>query len=120
MAGPCGCRRGRCAALFVLALILVIPHRATAAPVVETRDFTVFVDGKAGGDAHMTINKHDDGSIIMTCDTDIRVRVKVGILSHEYTYSLRRRSLERGPRPALREHVQRRRQALRRHGRGGR
>jgi hypothetical protein len=78
--------------LVVLAAF-TIPGPAMAAPVVETRDFTVCVDSKPGGDAHMTINKQEDGSVIMTCDTDVKARVKVGILWHDYTYSLRAREV---------------------------
>jgi hypothetical protein len=76
-----------------VSFFLVQSSFAAAAPVVETRDFTVFVDGKAGGDAHMTINKQDDGSLIMTCDTDINVRISIGILWHDYVYSLRAREV---------------------------
>jgi hypothetical protein len=67
--------------------------RAAAAPDVETRDFTVMVDGKPSGDVHMTLNKQDDGSVIVTCDTDIKVTVKIGLLTKQYTYSYRGREV---------------------------
>ena len=56
---------------------------ATAAEV-ETRDFTVLVSGRPSGEAHMTIHRRDDGSIVMRCDTDIRV--KVGIINYKFVY----------------------------------
>ncbi len=42
---------------------------------VETREFTVLVDGKRAGDAQMTIHRADDGTLNMHCDTDIAVKV---------------------------------------------
>ncbi len=56
---------------------------------VETRDFNVFVDGKRAGAAHMTIQKADDGTITMSCDTDITVPV----LFFTYKYSYRGREV---------------------------
>jgi hypothetical protein len=49
----------------------------------ETRDFTVLVDNKPAGAAHMTITKQDDGTTTMDCQTD----VKVTVLLYTYTYS---------------------------------
>jgi hypothetical protein len=72
---------------------LLNPPRGTAAPEVETRDFNVLVDGKPGGDVHMTINKQEDGSVIMTCDTDIKVQVAIGPFTKTYTYSYRGREV---------------------------
>ena len=44
---------------------------ARAAAVVETRHFTVSVDGKDSGELHMTITKQEDGTQTMQCDTKI-------------------------------------------------
>jgi hypothetical protein len=89
-----GCACGsRCGIIFgwvvVVACAVLTPGDATAAPEVETRDFSVFVDGKPSGDVHMTINKQDDGSVIVNCDTDI----KVVVLIKQYIYSYRGREV---------------------------
>ena len=91
---PCGsCRLLMRAWILVAACAVLAPGRAASAPEVETRDFSVFVDGKPSGDVHMTINKQEDGSVIMTCDTDIKVVVGVGPFSKQYTYSYRGREV---------------------------
>jgi hypothetical protein len=46
---------------------------AARAADVETRDFAISVDGKSAGDAHMTFNRQEDGSTVMSCDTDVKV-----------------------------------------------
>ncbi len=91
MAGsPCGSRRGIMLVWIVVAVgMLQAPGRVAAAPEVETRDFSVFVDGKPSGDVHMTINKQEDGSVIVSCDTDIKVTVVI----KQYTYSYRGREV---------------------------
>ncbi len=70
----------------ILAVALLGGSPAPAAEV-ETRDFQVLVDGKLAGTAQMTINKQDEGGYVMSCDTDLRVRV----LLVTYTYSYRGR-----------------------------
>jgi hypothetical protein len=62
--------------------------RAGAAEI-ETRDFTVYVDAKKAGEVHMTINRQDDGSTAVSCDTDVRV----GAIITLYKYSYRGREL---------------------------
>jgi len=62
---------------------------AARAADVETRDFNVFVDGKRSGAAHITIQKADDGTVVMSCDTDITVPV----LFFTYKYSYRGREV---------------------------
>jgi hypothetical protein len=52
---------------------------------IETRDFNVLVDGKATGEAHMTIHKQEDGGTIVKTDTDILVKLLVG----HYRYAFR-------------------------------
>src|ERR1700692_1039401 len=50
----------------------------------ETRDFRVLVDGKPRGEAHMTFNRQDDGTITMSCDTDVQVRFL--LITYKYSY----------------------------------
>jgi hypothetical protein len=49
----------------------------------ETREFIVKVDGKPAGYNNMTIQRQDDGTTIVSCDTS--VRVKVLIKTYVYT-----------------------------------
>lgn len=70
------------------ALSLVIGTRAATAEV-ETRDFTVYVDAKKAGDVHMTINRQDDATTSVACDTD----VSIGAIITLYKYSYRGREL---------------------------
>jgi hypothetical protein len=68
-------------ALAVLATLAMGNARAAE---VETREFQVLVDGKNAGTAQMTIKKQEDGVIIMTCDTDIKVKVLIKTYSYSY------------------------------------
>lgn len=43
----------------------------------EIREFIVKVDGKPQGHANMTIQRQDDGTTIVSCDTDVRVKVLI-------------------------------------------
>lgn len=49
----------------------------------ETREFVVKVDGKPSGHANMTIQRQDDGTTTVSCDTSVRVK----ILIKNYTYT---------------------------------
>jgi hypothetical protein len=51
---------------------------------VEVRDFTVSVDGKRAGDAHMNLNRQDDGTTTVAWDTDISVTIFV--VTYKYSY----------------------------------
>jgi hypothetical protein len=51
----------------------------------ETREFTVKVDGRPAGYANMTIQRQDDGTTIVSCDTNVRVKV----LIKTYVYTCR-------------------------------
>ena len=53
----------------------------------ETREFVVKVDGKPSGSANMTIQGQDDGTTIVSCDTN--VKVKVLIKTYVYTCQTR-------------------------------
>lgn len=70
--------------VLVVALTLVYCTTSARAADIETRDFTVTVSGKAAGEVHMTIHKHDDGKIVLRCDTDINVKMLIG--SYKYVY----------------------------------
>lgn len=59
---------------------------AARAADVETRDFTVAVDGKRAGEAHMTIQRQDDGAVSMRCDTDITVKIAALFKAYSYSY----------------------------------
>ena len=71
--------------LLGLGLALLAPAWAAAADI-ETRDFRVTVDGKHGGDAHMTIHRQDDGTVSMQCDTDIVLWYLAGLKKYVYTF----------------------------------
>lgn len=66
------------------ALLTASPARA-ADP--ETRDFTVYVDGKPSGTTTMAISRRDDGSVEMACATN--VFVKVLLIKYRYTLQSR-------------------------------
>lgn len=69
-------------------LVLASPTLARGADI-ETRDFNVLVDGKPTGEAHITIHKQEDSTIVVTSDTDILVKLLVG----HYRYSFRGREI---------------------------
>src|SRR5947209_2134654 len=74
-----------CLLVAVVALVAPAGEAARAADI-ETRDFNVLVDGKAAGQVHMTINRQDDGTITLKCDTDISVTY---LRIYKYIYSYR-------------------------------
>jgi hypothetical protein len=51
----------------------------------ETREFTVRIDGKPAGHYTMTINRQDDGTVIMAGEADIKVSYL--FVSYKYKYS---------------------------------
>jgi hypothetical protein len=53
---------------------------------VESRDFSVSVDGKPAGDYHMTITAEPDGSVTMAGQADIKVNYL--IFNYRYTIKL--------------------------------
>jgi YD repeat-containing protein len=55
----------------------------------ETREFAVLVDGKPAGTAQMNIEKKDDGSTVVSCDTNVTVRV----LIKKYVYTCQTREV---------------------------
>lgn len=72
-------------AVLGLALLITagVAFPALAADI-ETRDFAVVVAGKPAGEVHMTIHRQDNGSVVMRCDTDIKVTI--GLASYKYVY----------------------------------
>jgi hypothetical protein len=68
-------------------LALVLSAGGTRAADSETREFVVKVDGKPAGYANMTIQQQDDGTTIVSCDTNVRVKV----LIKTYVYTCRTR-----------------------------
>src|SRR5215471_1620440 len=76
-----GARRWLLAACVALALGAA---RGVAADS-ETREFNVFVDNKIAGKATMKIERRDDGTIAVACDSS--VEVKVLFVTYRYTYT---------------------------------
>jgi hypothetical protein len=58
-------------------LIALVSAAAARAADSETREFVVKVDGKPSGYANMNIQRQDDGTTIVSCDTNVRVRVLI-------------------------------------------
>jgi hypothetical protein len=50
----------------------------------ETREFSVYVDGKPAGGAQMTMQRQDDGTTQMICSS--RVKVRVLLITYTYDY----------------------------------
>lgn len=71
--------------LLCLGMALFTPGLAMAADI-EVRDFTIWVDGKRGGEYHMTITRQDDGTITMTGQADLRLSYLAGLKTYTYTY----------------------------------
>ena len=65
------------------ALLLVGIARAGAADV-EIRTFAIQVDGKKSGEYQMNIKRQDDGSVVLTAQSDVRVTL---LAIPVYTYS---------------------------------
>jgi hypothetical protein len=76
-----GCRLGLW--LTVLASLVLSGSPLWAADI-ETRDFAVFVGGKAAGEVHMTIHKQDANTTSVRTDTDIKV--SHGLITFKYSF----------------------------------
>ncbi len=85
---PRGARVCQGLACAVLALLFAGATTAHAADS-ETREFAVLVDGKPAGSANMTIARQDDGSTVVSCDTNVMVRV----LIKKYVYTCQTREV---------------------------
>ena len=80
--------------LAVTAGLLAIGGQARAADV-ETRIFTVGVDGKKAGDYQLTISRLADGSLATSAASDVRVTI---LAIPVYTYTYRGREVWKGGR----------------------
>jgi len=81
--------------LFVgIGLLLPGTGRAVAADV-ETRDFTIQVDGKPAGEYHMTIRRQDDGTVSLSAQSEVHVKV---LLVNVYNYVYRGEEVWKGGR----------------------
>jgi hypothetical protein len=69
--------------------LLIAGGTAVRAADSETREFAVLVDGKPAGSANMTIQRQDDGSTVVACDTNVMVRV----LIKKYVYTCQTREV---------------------------
>ncbi len=67
------------------ALAMLLGADAARAADSEVREFVVKVDGRPAGYANMTIQQQDDGTTIVSCDTNVRVKV----LIKTYVYTCR-------------------------------
>ncbi len=88
-------RSGVGGAGWVVLTALAVCGSGARASDVETREFSLFVDGKHRGDAQMTIHQADDGTLTMHCDTEINI--KVGPISW-YSYKYRGQETWKGGR----------------------
>ncbi|MHB1426301.1 MAG: DUF6134 family protein [Gemmataceae bacterium] len=69
------------------AFVVLLSAGGVRAAESETREFVVKVDGKPSGSANMTIQRQDDGTTLVSCDTNVRVKV----LIKTYVYTCRTR-----------------------------
>lgn len=76
-------------ALVCAGLMLVADGSAVRAGDSETREFAVLVDGKPAGTASMAIQRQDDGSTVVSCDTSVTVKV----LFKKYVYTCQSREV---------------------------
>jgi hypothetical protein len=68
------------------AVWLAITGAAARAADIEVRDFITRIDGKPAGDYHMTITRHDDGSLSLAGQAAIKV-TKLGITVYHYSFT---------------------------------
>jgi hypothetical protein len=71
--------------LLCLGAMVGVPALSRAADA-EVRDFAIWVDGKRGGEYHMTIQAQDDGTISMGGQADVRLSFLAGLKVYTYTY----------------------------------
>ena len=72
------------------AIVLVLDLPQAWAADVETRNYTIQVDGKKAGDYRLTIQAQGDGSVAVSAVSDVRVTV---LAIPVYTYSYRGREV---------------------------
>jgi hypothetical protein len=67
-------------------VLLLMAGSPVAAADTETRDFTVFIDGRNAGTYQMRITRQDDGTRVMLGQADVHIRY---LLVYNYTYQYR-------------------------------
>jgi hypothetical protein len=93
--GPARARFTTTFALAAVAGVLLFGPSLVRAADVETRTFTVSVDGKKAGDYQMVVQRQADGSLVMSGSSDVRVTL---LAIPVYTYSYRGREVWKGVR----------------------
>jgi hypothetical protein len=83
----CNVRRWSRVGRWLVCLVAMMLGASVRAADSETRDFVVRVDGKPSGGANFTIQKQDDGTTVVVCDTNVRVKV----LLKTYVYTCQTR-----------------------------
>jgi hypothetical protein len=83
LVGSCAASLGKWTLLSALLLATGVSQAAAADK--ETRVFRVLVDNKRAGEYFLTISREDNGSVVVTGETD----VKVSFLAFTYRYSYR-------------------------------
>ncbi len=71
-------------ALLATAALALAPHARAADT--EVRTFNVSVDGKPSGQYTMTFTKGGDGSLTISCDAHVKVKV-LGVTAYHYDYT---------------------------------
>src|SRR5262245_7829488 len=71
----------------IAGFVLLGSGAAARAADTEVRDFVVQIDGKRSGEAHMSIQRQDNGTTVVNCDTDVKFKVLLGIKTYTYTYN---------------------------------
>ncbi len=66
--------RAGCRVLLAYLALLLAPLAPAWADDTETREFSVFVDGKEAGSSRMTLVQQDDGTTNMTATVDVKFR----------------------------------------------
>jgi hypothetical protein len=78
-------RTERWGCLAATLLVLAAGVAPAAAAETEARDFNVLVDGSRAGDYHVTIQHQDNGNLVMTLVSEVRVKV-LGVTFYSYNY----------------------------------
>lgn len=82
---------GKCPKLLILSAALLLPLAASSVRAAdpETREFTIRVDGKPSGTAVMRIENKDDGSTVVSLDSNVTVK----FLFKKYVYTCQSREV---------------------------
>src|SRR5262249_29514009 len=79
------CRLQTCRSWLLAGCVILAAGPAPRAAETESRDYAVLVDGQHAGKANMTIQRQDDGTTTVSCETDVRVTVAL-VKKYRYTY----------------------------------